>query len=216
MPPIVTFIGWHNCGKTTVAVNVVNYLKKQGYKVAVIKSSSEENVVFDTEGTDTDKHKSAGADSVMFVAPDQMVLQTDKTNLSLQILAHRYFSDVDIVIGEGFKHARQVPKIEILREEEKSLKGAVNGVIAVVTDLDVSGDYVFRSNESKEVGMFIEKRFLGDKKKGRERAVLLVNGQKIPMNSFIQEALAGSVTGLISSLKLKQDVEEIELRIVAE
>ena len=216
MPPIVTFIGWHNCGKTTVAVNVVNYLKKQGYKVAVIKSSSEKNVVFDTEGTDTYKHKSAGADSVMFVAPDQMVLQTDKTNLSLQILAHRYFADVDIVIGEGFKHARQIPKIEILREEKKSLKGEVNGVIAVVTDLDVSGDYVFRSNESKEVGMFIEKRFLSDKKKGRERAVLLVNGQKIPMNSFIQEVLAGSVTGLVSSLKLKQEVEEIELRIVPE
>lgn len=216
MPPIVTFIGWHNCGKTTVAVSVVNYLKKQGYKVAVIKSSSEEKVVFDTEGTDTQKHKNAGADSVMFVAPDQMVLQTDKTDLSLQILAHRYFSDVDIVIGEGFKNARQVPKIEILRDEKKSLKGEVTGVIAVVSDLDISGDYVFRSNESKEIGMFIEKRFISDKKKGSERAVLLVNGQKIPMNSFIQEALAGSVTGLVSSLKLKQDVEEIELRIVAE
>lgn len=216
MPPIVSFVGWHDSGKTTVAVAVVEYLKKQGYAVGVIKSSSEPEVNFDNPNTDTGKHKEAGADSVMFVGPDQMVLQTQKSDLTLQTLAHRYFPHVDIVIGEGFKHARQIPKIEVLRDTSKSLKGKITGVIAIVTDHEMSGDYVFRSSEKQEVGMFIEKRFLSDKKKDKEITSLLVNGQKIHINTFIQEALAGSISGLVSTLKIKEDVKDIEIRIVHE
>jgi molybdopterin-guanine dinucleotide biosynthesis protein B len=81
MPTIVTFIGWHDSGKTTLATQVVNELKKLGYRVAVIKSSSDEGVAFDTPDTDTAKHKLAGADSVMFVGPDQMVLQSGNKGL---------------------------------------------------------------------------------------------------------------------------------------
>ncbi len=213
MPPVVTFVGWHDSGKTSVAVEVVNYLKKQGFRVGVIKSSSEAQAQFDSPATDTGKHKQAGADTVMFVGPDQMVLQTEKTDLSLITLVHRYFSNVDIVIGEGFKYAKQVPKIEVLRDREKSLKGKIPGVIAVVTDCDMSGDYVFRTKEKKEVGMFIEKRFLSEFKKRKEKTALLVNGKKVPVNGFIQNALAGSISGLVSSLKLKQEIDSIEIRI---
>ncbi len=214
MPPIVGFIGWHNSGKTTVAAAVVSYLKAQGYAVGVIKSSSTSGIEFDNPDTDTYKHKAAGADSVMFVGPDQMVLQTRRSELSLQTFAHRYFSHVDIVIAEGFKYARQIPKIEVVRDEDKRLKNEVSGIIAVVTDCDIAGDYVFRTNERTEVGMFIEKRFLADTKSEKEKTALLVNGQKIPINHFIQEALAGSIAGLVSSLKLKEHVSNIELRIV--
>lgn len=213
MPPIVSFIGWHNSGKTTVAAAVVSYLKEQGYTVGVIKSSSAAGVEFDNPETDTFKHKAAGADCVMFVGPDQMVLQAKRSELSLQTLAHRYFPHVDIVIGEGFKYARQVAKIEVVRDEEKRLKNQVSGIIAVVTDCDIAGDYVFRTDEKTEVGMFVEKRFLADTKGEKEKTALLVNGQKVPIKMFIQEALAGSVAGLVSSLKLKEDVTDIELRI---
>lgn len=216
MPPIVSFIGWHNSGKTTVATAVVSYLTKQGYAVGVIKSSSTSGIEFDNPDTDTYKHKVAGAESVMFVGPDQMVLQARRSDLSLQTLAHRYFPHVDIVIAEGFKYARQIPKIEVVRDEEKRLKNEVSGIIAVVTDCNIAGDYVFRADEKTEVGMFIEKRFLADTKGEREKTALLVNGQKIPIKHFIQEALAGSVAGLVSSLKLKEDVTKIELRITLE
>ncbi len=82
MAAIVSFIGWHDCGKTTLATGVVASLNQMGYRVAVIKSSSERNIEFDTPETDTFKHKQAGADSVMLVAPDQMVLQTKQKDLS--------------------------------------------------------------------------------------------------------------------------------------
>jgi len=213
MPSIVTFIGWHDSGKTTIASKVVQHLKELGYKVAVIKSSKEPGIEFDTPGTDTAKHKAAGADSVLFVAPDQMVLQTSNDDLSIIALAHRYFQDVDIVIGEGFKKARQVAKIEVFRNAEQLLRDQVNGVIAIVTDMDVSADNVFRLGEAREIASFIEKKFLKNEKREPEMTSLLVNRKKIRLKEFVQESLASTINGFISSLKLVEDVKEIELRI---
>lgn len=214
MVPIVSFIGYHNSGKTTLASQVVHHLKEKKYRVAVIKSSEHRDVVFDTPGTDTDKHRQAGADAVAFVGPDQMVIMTENQNLPLTTLAHRYFSDVDIVIGEGFKKASHVAKIEILRDSEKRLADKVRGVIATATDRDIPGDYIFRLDESKELADFIEKRFLANAPSETNTTSLLVDGRSIPLKPWVQEALAGTVAGFVKSLKLNNtDVEEIELRV---
>ncbi len=213
MAAIITFIGWHDSGKTTLASQVVSHLKAFGYKVAVIKSSTETGIVFDTPGTDTSKHRQAGADSVLFVAPDQMVLQTKNSDLSLTALAHRYFPDVDIVIGEGFKGAERVSKIEVMRDKNQLLRNEVHGVIAVATDLDIAGDCVFRLDESEEIASFIRKRFLQDGEKERDKVSLLVNGDKVPLKGFVQDALAGTIAGFVRSLKYSGDASEIELRI---
>ena len=213
MTAIITFIGWHDSGKTTLATQVVAHLKTFGYTVGVIKSSNDTGVVFDSPGTDTDKHRQAGADSILFVAPDQMVLQMPHSELSLTALAHRYFADADIVIGEGFKGARRVPKIEVVRNESQMLRNEVHGVIAVATDLDIAGDSVFRLDEAREIAAFIRKRFLREGKKSAERVSLLVNGNKIPLKDFVQEAMGGTVAGFIRSLKCTDDASEIELRI---
>jgi molybdopterin-guanine dinucleotide biosynthesis protein B len=214
MTAIVSFIGWHDSGKTTLATKVVSELKNLGYRVAVIKSSSETGIEFDKEGTDTSLHKQAGAESVMLVAPDQMVLQMKNNNLSLTTLAHRYFPDTDIVIGEGFKRARKVPKIEVFHDRDQRLRDEVHGVIAVATNLDgIVEDYVFRLDEAREIAHFIEKRYLHDTAKRTEIAALLINGHKVPLKEFVQDALAGTVHGFISTLKVAQDIDEIELRI---
>ncbi len=213
MSSIVTFIGWHDSGKTTLVSQVVSELKKLGYKVAVIKSSNDAGIQFDTPGTDTFKHKEAGADSVMLVAPDQMVLQTKNSGLSLRTLGHRYYPDVDIVIGEGFKTARKIPKIEVFRNSDQKLRDEVHGVIAVATDVEgVAGDYVFRLDEAREIALFIEKRYL-TRKGSREITTLLVNGNRVPIKDFIQEALAETVHGFVKTLKFNKHIKEIELRI---
>lgn len=214
MSAIVTFIGWHDSGKTTLISEVVAELKEMGYRVAVIKSSSSNGVMFDSQGTDTQRYKEVGADSVLFVAPDQMVLQTGSTELSLRTLAHRYFPDVDIVIGEGFKTARKIAKIEVSRNPEQMLRNEVHGVIAVATNIeDIVGDYIFRLDESREIAQFIEKRFLVGKSVRFEQTALLINGNKVPIKDFVQEALAGTVHGFVASLKFVDDIEELELRI---
>ncbi|MBU4261877.1 MAG: molybdopterin-guanine dinucleotide biosynthesis protein B [Proteobacteria bacterium] len=213
MPQIVTFIGWHNSGKTTLATHVVKHLKESGYRVAVIKSSKETGLTFDKPGTDTDKHRQAGADSILFVAPDQMVLMTRNNHLSLTALALRYFPDVDIVIGEGFKTADNVAKIEVIRDAGELLRNKVTGVIAVATDQNIAGDYIFQLNESRAIASFIEKRFLLDAGKKEENVSLLVNGAPISLKEFEQDTLTETVSNFVQSLNVSDDAQEIELRI---
>jgi len=214
MSSIVTFIGWHDSGKTTLASRVVSELKQIGYRVAVIKSSNDSGIHFDTPGTDTYKHMHAGADGVLLVAPDQMVLQTGKSDLSLQALAHRYFPDVDIVIGEGFKTAKKTAKIEVCRNRDQQLRQKVYGVIAVATNSKgIAGNYVFRLDEAREIATFIEKRFLLQKSGRIEAATLLLNGNAVPIERDIQEALAGMVHGFVKTLNCNEEIQEIELRI---
>ncbi|MBW6520859.1 MAG: molybdopterin-guanine dinucleotide biosynthesis protein B [Desulfoarculaceae bacterium] len=161
MLPIITFIGWHNSGKTTLVTLVVTHLKQRGYRVAVIKSTKDQGINFDAPGTDTARHRQAGADTVLLVAPDQMTMITGNQGQSLVDLAQRFCSDVDLVIGEGFKNAEGVPKIEVRRESEQPrLLEQVQGVIAVATDLvlpDDPGCVLFRLDQGREIAEFIEK-----------------------------------------------------------
>lgn len=214
MIPIVTFIGWHNCGKTTLASQVVTHLKQAGYSVAVIKSTKESGIQFDTPGTDTDIHRKAGADAVLLVAQDQMVMMSGNRDESLTSLALRYFPDVDIVIGEGFKNARHVAKIEVFRNSEQLLRDKVAGVIAVASDEPICGDYIFRLNEAAEIASFIEKRFLQNDAATADHTTLLINGERVIMKNFVQDALAGSIEGFVNSLKLgKKHADAITLDI---
>ncbi len=213
MTAIVSFIGWQDSQKNTLAAGVVAHLKRMGLRVAVIKSSDKSDIRFDTPGTDTFAHRRAGADELMLVAPDQMVLFASAKQLSLTTLAHRYFPDADIVIGEGFKEARQIAKIEVITNPEQQLRREISGVIAVATDLDISADYVFKLNEAAEIAEFIQKRFIDNERKRPDKTALLVNGRKVVLKRFIQDSLAGVVAGYIESLKTNEELREIELRI---
>ncbi len=213
MPPIITFIGWHDCGKTTLASQVVRHLKDKGYTVAVIKSTKESGLVLDNEGTDTYTYHQAGADAVTLIAPDQMVLTTNNPDKQLTTLAHRFFADVDLVVGEGFKEERQVAKIEVTRGNTELLRDKTTGVIAIATNREISGDYIFRLDESREIAEFIEKKMLNTDNR-QEEALLLINGRKVVMKDFVQQALIGTVTGFVNSLKTPHDTPStIELRI---
>ena len=216
MTAIVSFIGWHDSGKTTLAAGVVAHLKRKGLRVAVIKSSDKSGISFEAPDTDTFVHRQAGADEVMLVAPDQMALLATPKKLSLTTLAHRYFPDADIVIGEGFKEARQIAKIEVVTNPEQQLRREVSGVIAVATDLDISADYVFRLNEAAEIAEFIQKRFIDNEKRRPDKTALLVNGRKIVLKGFIQDSLAGVVAGYVESLKINEELGEIELRVMTD
>ena len=213
MTAIVSFIGWQDSPRTTLAAGVVAHLNHMGLRVAVIKSSDKSEINSDTPGTDISVHRRAGAEEVMLVAPDQMVLCATAKKLSLTTLAHRYFPDADIVIGEGFNEARQIAKIEVITNPDQQLRREVTGVIAVATDLDISADYVFKLNEAAEIAEFIQKRFIDSDRKRPDKTALLVNGRKIVLKRFIQDSLAGVVAGYIESLKTDEELKEIELRI---
>lgn len=213
MIPIVSFIGWQDSGKTTIARQVVAILQEKGFRVAVIKSTHHTSINFDKEDSDTNAYSKAGACMVALLAPDQMVTFGPPPEMKLTDIVHRFFHDVDIVIAEGFKDERHISKIEVSRSDGELLKDRVNGVVAVVTDRSLPEIPVFRPDQAKEIAEFIVREFITNAERPDTEAVLFVNGKKIPMKGFVQDALAGTVHGFVKSLKKTENTESIELRI---
>ena len=211
MVPIVTFIGWQNSGKTTIAREVVARLRARGLRVAVIKSTHHQDIAFDRPGSDTATYRQAGAQTTALLAPDQLVIMGDNPGLKLADIATRYLPECDIVIGEGFKDERHIAKIEVARGEGDLLRDQVSGVIAVITERRISGENVFRPDQGEEIAQFIIASVLPQDRE--TQTVLYVNGRRVPLKGFVQDALAGTVTGFLHTLKQTDAMEEIELRL---
>ena len=213
MIPIVSFIGWQDSGKTTIAQKVVALLKEKGYRVWVIKSTHHTSLNFDREDSDTQTYCKACADNVTLLAPDQMVTIGQRPDMKLTDIVQRFVLDADIVIGEGFKNERHIAKIEVNRGEKELLKDQVNGVVAIVTENEVDFEQTFRPDQAEEIVDFIEQKYINTPEETESAAVLFVNGRKVPMKGFVQDALAGTVHGFVSSLKKTEDPKDIEIRI---
>ncbi len=156
-PPVFSFIGWHNSGKTTLVCKVLTHLKKRGYTVGIIKSTKERGILIDQPSTDTALYRAIGVDGVALSAPDQLIVQRRPPNMELRALAQWLFPEVDVVVAEGFKHSVDVPKIEVRRDPDSPLlRDRVSGVVAVATDLPLSEGLCFRLDQSREITAFIE------------------------------------------------------------
>ncbi len=203
MPPVISFIGWHNSGKTTLASQVVAQLKDRGYSVAVIKSTKDIGIETDQPQTDTAIYRHVGADSVALLAPDQLIIRSKPAEIDLLALAHRYFFDMDIVIAEGFKHAAHVPKIEVRRDADASLlRDEVDGVVAIATDQPIADSLCFRLDQIREIADFIEERLLTGLKSPAAQISLTINGDNISLPEPICNQMAAVVLALLSPLQL--------------
>jgi molybdopterin-guanine dinucleotide biosynthesis protein B len=160
MPPIVSFVGKSNSGKTTVIEKILPLLKKRGLRIAVIKHALH-GFEIDRRGKDSFRHKAAGADAVVVASPSCVAVVRDASNPALDELL-QYVSDMDLVFTEGFKRERH-PKIEVLRAERGGplLCADDPTLTAVVTDLAVSLSVpVFGLEQIEDLAGFIVERFL--------------------------------------------------------
>lgn len=121
MPLIIAISGYHNSGKTTVGTYVVTTLRRQGFLIAVIKSTKEEGILTDREGSDTWRYRLAGANSVGLLQRNLLTLYVDTSSIEkenffrfLQVI----FEDYDLVLLEGFKNWKEIPKIWVLGEKD--------------------------------------------------------------------------------------------------
>ena len=159
MKPVIGFIGHHNSGKTTLIRKVLKELDSRGHRVAVIKSTKHDIKDLDTHGTDTYLYSNDGTESVALVTPNRMYLFQNNTNEPLKRLAERLFPHAGLVVAEGFKHAPDIPKIEVVRTDisEGPLRDKIKGVKAVVSDRPIEGETVFNFSQISELADFIEK-----------------------------------------------------------
>lgn len=124
--------GIKNSGKTTLIEKLVAALKKEGYRVGVIKHDGHDFKA-DHEGTDSYRHKAAGAENVIVYSKSKMMMIKDchKTDIGDLI---KLQEDMDVIILEGMKYS-DYPKLEIVRGEISSESVCKKEtLLALVTD----------------------------------------------------------------------------------
>jgi molybdopterin-guanine dinucleotide biosynthesis adapter protein len=112
---VVSFVAASsNSGKTTLIEKIVPLLKIRGLRVAVIKHASG-GFDLDTPGKDSWRFQQAGADSVILVGPDRVVLMKKTEHRPSHEELEQLAGDVDIALYEGFKEGAR-NKIEVFRQ----------------------------------------------------------------------------------------------------
>ena len=131
MTPIISFVGYSGCGKTTFLVKVIKELKKRGYRIGVIKHDGHDFEI-DHVGTDTWQHRRAGADVVCIasnhkIAVVRTIVKPSKLDEIISLI-----KNVDFILTEGFKQELK-PQIEVNRQGAEYL-GKKDNTIALVSD----------------------------------------------------------------------------------
>ncbi|MDO4539974.1 MAG: molybdopterin-guanine dinucleotide biosynthesis protein B [Syntrophomonadaceae bacterium] len=132
MIPVISIVGRHDSGKTTLLVSLLGVLQARGLKIAVIKHSH--HVLTFGDDTDTDLLFGAGAQAVYTVSPDVTLRYRRQAEQPPDsYLEELKDSGVDIIITEGYKHERFF-KIEVLRRDIATESMGLPGTIAHVSD----------------------------------------------------------------------------------
>lgn len=161
----LSFVAKSGTGKTTLLEKVIAELKGRGYRIGVIKHDAHR---FDIDHPGKDSHRltAAGADTMLIASPEKLAMvKRHAASPPIEELLATYFSDMDIVLTEGFKQSG-LPKIEVHRRERSSsllCRGEAHDptLVAVASDEALKLDVpVFDLNDTKAVADFLEKRFL--------------------------------------------------------
>ena len=162
MPPVVAIIGKKNCGKTTLIEKLLPELIDLGYRVGTIKHHHGD-ISIDTPGKDTWRHKQAGARTVVLSSPTGLSLIRDTSlEIPVQELVSLYFSDMDLVLTEGYKK-EPIPKVEIFRSvvHSEPLHDPESNLIAIMSDVETDPNTPhFGLDESRALAQFIAEKII--------------------------------------------------------
>jgi molybdopterin-guanine dinucleotide biosynthesis protein MobB len=161
-PKVVLIVGYKKVGKTTLIEKLIPELTNRGYRVGTVKHHhSDYPVSIDSAGTDTWRHRQAGASIVALATPTDVAMFRDNDpTISLDwILAN--MAGADIVLVEGF-HEESHAKIEVLADLSKQpLCNTDRQLLAFVTPRPTGSMLpTFGNDDIMPLADFIEDRIL--------------------------------------------------------
>lgn len=161
----VCFVSKSGTGKTSLLEKVIAGLKERGYKVGVVKHDAHRFDI-DHPGKDSYRLTAAGADTMLISSPEKLaMIKKHAASPPIEEILATYFSDVDIVLTEGFKKS-SMPKIELHRQERSPTlicRGEEDDptLIAVASDQQLKLDVpVLDLNNPDAVTDFVVETFL--------------------------------------------------------
>ena len=105
---IIDVAGLKKSGKTTVVENIVSELKSRGYKVGTVKKIHIPGFTIDQVGKDTYRHKQAGAEFVISLAPEEVALIRElHGKRSLAEIMDLVPTDTDFLVCEELNELRE-------------------------------------------------------------------------------------------------------------
>ena len=134
MTPCFGIVGRKNAGKTTLVARLVAHLVERGLRVATVKHAHH-SLEFDREGTDSWKHREAGASEVALVGANRWAvmgeLRGEREPTLDETIAR--LSPADLILIEGFKGGAH-PKIELRRGGDPLDPATCPNIVAVAGD----------------------------------------------------------------------------------
>ena len=107
-------IGHKNAGKTTLVEALIRELTSRGLRVSTLKRTHHA-IDLETPGTDTHRHRRAGAAQVILSTDLRLALLEEVRGATLDDLLSR-LAPCDVVLAEGWKTGTH-PRIEVWRPE---------------------------------------------------------------------------------------------------
>jgi len=209
MLPVVSIVGQGKSGKTTLIEKLIPEFKSRGYRVATVKHTHQE-LELDTPGKDSWRYAQAGSDAVFISTPRNLALiESLEQDASIKDIVRLMGADFDLLIVEGF-HDAHVPKIEVHRKETgKELRCKPEELRAIVTDASLNVELPqFKLDDAPGIADFVESKLVG---KRNDETTLFINGEPVTLNRFAQDIVAGSILGMVSTLKGIGEIKSIEV-----
>ena len=135
----IHIVGRKNSGKTTLVVDLVRALGRQGLRVGTVKHTHHQHQL-DTPGKDSFRHGEAGAAVVGILTPGvdavfRRAKATADETVDRYVRMAPLFSECDVVLVEGDSRT-DAPKIEVWRNEvgEPPLAATDDEILAIITD----------------------------------------------------------------------------------
>lgn len=162
MTRVFGITGWKNSGKTTLVAKLVEEFSQRGQRVSTVKHASA-NFDLDQPGTDSQAHRSHGAQEVAIVSQKRWAIMHELPDKLMEptlddMLAK--LSPCDLVLVEGFKTS-PLPKIECIRHDtirSEAIWKTNPAIVAVASDgpLPDCQLQIFSLNDISKIADYIE------------------------------------------------------------
>ena len=150
--------GWKNAGKTTLTERLVAEFVRRGLRVATVKHAHHA-VDIDAPGTDSWRHRAAGASEVALVGGQRYAIMREQEEPTLAEVLTR-LAPADLVLIEGFKRESH-PKIEVRGGEadRSALAAGDPTIVAIAADSAPAEQHLswFRRDDTTAIADFIAK-----------------------------------------------------------
>lgn len=200
----ISVIGISKTGKTTTIEKIIQELIKRGYSVGSMKDIHFHAFKMDPEGTNTDRHRKAGATLVTARGEYETdILFQEKLSIN-EILS---FYDHDFVIMEGVRDS-SVPKIvtassaDAIADRFDDTVFAISGVVSEdIREYKGLPAINALTDIERLVDLIEEKSFnILPATLSKPGISLKIGGEDITMVPFVQKILQSTLEGLVKEL----------------